>query len=134
MCSHVCTPSASRATFLAQPAVTAAGSSSWRSPASSRRALAWSSICANQEGVAVGLAGHVRADAVRDHGCPAVEASEELGLPVNSDSYDIGAQILRDLGLTTIRLLSNSPAKSTRLAGYDLAIVGQIPLAGARIC
>ena len=79
-------------------------------------------------GLGVGLAGRVRADALRDHGCPAAEASEELGLPVNSDSYDIGAQILRDLGLTTIRLLSNSSAKSTRLAGYDLAIVGQIPL------
>jgi 3,4-dihydroxy 2-butanone 4-phosphate synthase/GTP cyclohydrolase II len=65
---------------------------------------------------------------VAGHGWLGVEANDELGLPVNSDSYDIGAQILSDLGLTTIRLMSNNPAHSTPLAGYDLAIVGHIPL------
>jgi 3,4-dihydroxy 2-butanone 4-phosphate synthase / GTP cyclohydrolase II len=92
--------------------------------------------CIEQEGAGVvylrdrgrDLTSKVQAHAVAGHGCRIVEANDELGLPVNSDSYDIGAQILSDLGLTTIRLMSNNPAHSTKLAGYDLAIVGHVPL------
>jgi 3,4-dihydroxy 2-butanone 4-phosphate synthase/GTP cyclohydrolase II len=75
-----------------------------------------------------GLTSKVQAHAAQDHGCRAVETNKELGLPVNSENYDIGAQILSDLGLTTIRMMSNRPAASTQLAGYDLAIVGHVPL------
>jgi 3,4-dihydroxy 2-butanone 4-phosphate synthase / GTP cyclohydrolase II len=80
------------------------------------------------------LTGKVRADGLQNHGCHAVAANEELGLPVDSDSYDIGAQILRDLGLATIRLMSNSPVKSAQLAGYDLTIVEHVPLMAAPVC
>jgi 3,4-dihydroxy 2-butanone 4-phosphate synthase / GTP cyclohydrolase II len=75
-----------------------------------------------------GLTSKFQAHAVQDYGCHVVETNEELGLPVNSDSYDIGAQILTDLGLSTIRLMSNHPAPSTHFAGYDLAIVCHVPL------
>jgi 3,4-dihydroxy 2-butanone 4-phosphate synthase/GTP cyclohydrolase II len=75
-----------------------------------------------------GLTNKVQSHAIQDHGCRAVETNEELGLPVNSDNYDLGAQILSDLGLTTVRLMSNHPAHSTQLAGYDLAVVGHVPL------
>jgi 3,4-dihydroxy 2-butanone 4-phosphate synthase / GTP cyclohydrolase II len=75
-----------------------------------------------------GLTSKVQAHAVHDYGCRAVETNGELGLPVNSDSYDIGAQVLSDLGLTTIRLISNNPAACIQVPGYDLAIVGHVPL------
>jgi 3,4-dihydroxy 2-butanone 4-phosphate synthase / GTP cyclohydrolase II len=96
--------------------------------------------CIEQEGAGVlvylrehggrgrGLASNVQAHAVQGHGCRAVETNEEPGLPVNSENYDIGAQILSDLGLTTIRLMSDRAVKSTRFAGYDLTIVGHVPL------
>jgi 3,4-dihydroxy 2-butanone 4-phosphate synthase / GTP cyclohydrolase II len=74
-----------------------------------------------------GLTSNLHAHTVEGHGCRGVEANDELGLSVNSDSYDIGAQILSDLGLTTIRLMSNYPAHSTHLPGYDLAVVGHVP-------
>jgi 3,4-dihydroxy 2-butanone 4-phosphate synthase / GTP cyclohydrolase II len=100
--------------------------------------------CIEQEGAGVvvylrepgghgfGLTRKVQAHAVQDHGCGAVETNGELGLPANSDRYDIGAQILSDLGVTTIRLMSDNPAKSTQLAGYDLAVVGHVPLSRRR--
>jgi 3,4-dihydroxy 2-butanone 4-phosphate synthase / GTP cyclohydrolase II len=71
-----------------------------------------------------GLTSNLQAHAVEGYGCHCLEANDELGLPVNSDSYDVGAQILGELGLTTIRLISNNPTHSTQLTGYDLAIVG----------
>ena len=80
------------------------------------------------EGRGIGLTSKVHAYALQDNGRDTVEANEELGLPVDSRSYDVGAQILTDLGLTTIRLLSNNPAKFTQLAGYDLTIVERVPL------
>jgi 3,4-dihydroxy 2-butanone 4-phosphate synthase/GTP cyclohydrolase II len=57
-----------------------------------------------------------------------VEANLELGLPVDSRRYDVGAQILTDLGLTTIRVMSNNPAKFAALEGYALRIVERVPL------
>jgi 3,4-dihydroxy 2-butanone 4-phosphate synthase/GTP cyclohydrolase II len=80
------------------------------------------------EGRGIGLTSKVHAYALQDMGLDTVEANEELGLPVDSRSYDIGAQILADLGLTTIRLMSNNPATFTQLAGYDLTIVERVPL------
>jgi 3,4-dihydroxy 2-butanone 4-phosphate synthase / GTP cyclohydrolase II len=83
------------------------------------------------EGRGIGLTSKVHAYALQDNGRDTVEANEDLGLPVDSRRYDVGAQILTDLGLTTIRLMSNNPAKFTQLAGYDLTIVERVPLVTA---
>jgi 3,4-dihydroxy 2-butanone 4-phosphate synthase/GTP cyclohydrolase II len=83
------------------------------------------------EGRGIGRTSKVHAYALQDNGRDTVEANEELGLPVDSRRYDVGAQILTDLGLTTIRLMSNNPAKFTQLAGYDLTIVERVPLVTA---
>jgi 3,4-dihydroxy 2-butanone 4-phosphate synthase/GTP cyclohydrolase II len=57
-----------------------------------------------------------------------VDANVELGLPVDSREYGIGAQILVDLGITTMRLMTNNPAKRGGLEGYGLQIVGRVPI------
>jgi len=80
------------------------------------------------EGRGIGLTDKVHAYALQDDGRDTVEANQDLGLPVDSRSYDVGAQILTDLGLSTIRLMSNNPAKFTQLSGYDLQIVERVPL------
>jgi len=80
------------------------------------------------EGRGIGLTHKLRAYALQDAGLDTVEANVQLGLPVDARSYDIGAQILTDLGVRRIRLMSNNPAKFTELAGYDLQIVDRIPL------
>jgi 3,4-dihydroxy 2-butanone 4-phosphate synthase/GTP cyclohydrolase II len=80
------------------------------------------------EGRGIGLAHKLRAYHLQDQGRDTVEANLDLGLPVDSRSYDIGAQILTDLGVTTLRLMSNNPAKFTELAGYRLKIVERVPL------
>ncbi len=80
------------------------------------------------EGRGIGLASKLHAYQLQDRGLDTVEANLELGLPVDSRSYDVGAQILTDLGVTTIRLMSNNPAKFTELEGYRLKIVERVPL------
>lgn len=80
------------------------------------------------EGRGIGLAHKLRAYTLQDRGADTVEANEMLGLPVDSREYGIGAQILSDLGVTTIRLLSNNPAKYGGLDGFDLKIVERVPL------
>jgi 3,4-dihydroxy 2-butanone 4-phosphate synthase/GTP cyclohydrolase II len=80
------------------------------------------------EGRGIGLAHKLRAYQLQDRGRDTVEANLDLGLPVDSRSYDIGAQILTDLGVTTLRLMSNNPAKFTELAGYRLKISERVPL------
>ena len=82
----------------------------------------------NHEGRGVGLTQKIRAYSLQDLGRDTVEANLELGLPADARSYDVGAQILSDLGLTTIRLMSNNPAKFTALDGYDIKIVERLPL------
>ncbi len=81
-----------------------------------------------QEGRGIGLAHKIRAYALQDKGFDTVDANKELGLPVDSREYGIGAQILADLGVSTICLLTNNPAKYGGLAGYGLKIVKRIPL------
>jgi 3,4-dihydroxy 2-butanone 4-phosphate synthase/GTP cyclohydrolase II len=80
------------------------------------------------EGRGVGLINKLHAYRLQDLGRDTVEANLELGLPVDSRRYDVGAQILTGLGLTTIRLMSNNPAKFAALEGYPLRIVERVPL------
>jgi 3,4-dihydroxy 2-butanone 4-phosphate synthase/GTP cyclohydrolase II len=80
------------------------------------------------EGRGVGLTRKLHAYKLQDQGRDTVDANLDLGLPIDSRSYDVGAQILTDLGVTTLRLMSNNPAKFIELEGYDLRIVGRVPL------
>ncbi|XP_047981742.1 bifunctional riboflavin biosynthesis protein RIBA 1, chloroplastic-like [Salvia hispanica] len=80
------------------------------------------------EGRGIGLGHKLRAYNLQDAGRDTVEANEELGLPVDSREYGIGAQILRDLGVRTMKLMTNNPAKYIGLKGYGLAVAGRVPL------
>ena len=80
------------------------------------------------EGRGVGLGHKLRAYNLQDNGHDTVDANLALGLPVDSREYGIGAQILVDLGVTTMRLMTNNPAKYGGLDGYGLEIVRRVPL------
>ena len=80
------------------------------------------------EGRGIGMAHKLAAYGLQDRGRDTVEANLELGLPVDDRKYGTGAQILVDLGLTTMRLLTNNPAKRAGLDGYGLEIVERVPL------
>ncbi|XP_027335250.1 bifunctional riboflavin biosynthesis protein RIBA 1, chloroplastic-like [Abrus precatorius] len=80
------------------------------------------------EGRGIGLGHKLRAYNLQDAGRDTVEANEELGLPVDSREYGIGAQILRDLGVRSMKLMTNNPSKYVGLKGYGLTVSGRIPL------
>ena len=82
----------------------------------------------NQEGRGIGLANKIRAYELQDQGCDTVEANERLGFKPDQRDYGIGAQILGDLGVKTMRLLTNNPRKFVGLQGYGLAVSESLPL------
>ena len=82
----------------------------------------------SQEGRGIGLLNKLRAYELQEQGLDTVEANLELGFPADARDYGIGNQILADLGLTTLRILTNNPKKLTGIDGFGLTVVEQVPI------
>jgi 3,4-dihydroxy 2-butanone 4-phosphate synthase/GTP cyclohydrolase II len=81
-----------------------------------------------QEGRGIGLLNKLRAYELQEQGRDTVEANLELGFPADARDYGIGNQILADLGLSTLRILTNNPKKLTGIDGFGLTVVEQVPI------
>jgi len=81
-----------------------------------------------QEGRGIGLVNKLKAYALQDQGLDTVEANEALGFKPDLRNYGIGAQVLVDLGVRKMRLMTNNPKKMVGLQGYGLSIVEQVPI------
>ena len=82
----------------------------------------------NQEGRGIGMMNKLKAYKLQEEGYDTIEANEKLGFKPDQRDYGIGAQILRDMGVSKMRLMSNNPQKRTGLIGYGLEIVENVPL------
>jgi 3,4-dihydroxy 2-butanone 4-phosphate synthase / GTP cyclohydrolase II len=82
----------------------------------------------DQEGRGIGLLNKLRAYALQDSGADTVQANERLGFPADLRDYGVGAQILVDLGVRKMRMITNNPGKRAGIEGYGLAIVDRVPL------
>jgi 3,4-dihydroxy 2-butanone 4-phosphate synthase/GTP cyclohydrolase II len=82
----------------------------------------------NQEGRGIGLLNKLKAYKLQEQGRDTVEANVELGFGMDERDYGVGAAILRDLGISKMRLLTNNPRKRTGLMGYGLEIVETVPI------
>ena len=82
----------------------------------------------NQEGRGIGLVDKINAYELQDQGLDTVEANERLGFKADQRDYGVGMQILRDLGVRSMRLLSNNPRKLVGIEGYGLSVTEWLPL------
>ena len=82
----------------------------------------------NQEGRGIGLTNKIRAYELQDQGYDTVEANERLGFKPDQRDYGIGAQVLSELGVCSMRLLTNNPRKFVGLEGYGLSVSTTVPL------
>ena len=82
----------------------------------------------NQEGRGIGLINKLKAYNLQDEGYDTVDANIQLGFKMDQRDYGVGAQILRDLGIAKMKLISNNPTKRAAIVGYGLAIVENIPI------